>query len=384
MSLFMTEDFLLKSSIARTLYHKYAADMPIYDFHCHLNPKEIAEDRRFSNLGQIWLEGDHYKWRALRSAGVDESLITGKQTSDYEKYIAWANTVPKTLGNPLYHWTHLELRRPFGITDKLFGPETAESIWNQCNEKLMTESFSARGIMRQMNVRAVGTTDDPVDSLEYHRQIAEDASFDIDVVPSWRPDKAFKIELDGFVEYLDKLGAAADISITCFDDLRQALSRRLEHFAAHGCRASDHGIETLRFAQVPDDKQLDAILSKRLAGSELSEQEIAQFSTAVLVWLGRQYAALGWVMQLHIGAMRNNNTRMFRLLGPDSGFDSIGDNNISGALSRLLDNMDLTNELPKTIIYCLNPRDNEVLATMIGNFQGRYRRKSTVWIRLVV
>ncbi|EBU3661739.1 glucuronate isomerase [Salmonella enterica] len=370
MATFMTEDFLLKNDIARTLYHKYAAPMPIYDFHCHLSPQEIADDRRFDNLGQIWLEGDHYKWRALRSAGVDESLITGKKTSDYEKYMAWANTVPKTLGNPLYHWTHLELRRPFGITGTLFGPDTAESIWTQCNEKLATPAFSARGIMQQMNVRMVGTTDDPIDSLEYHRQIAADDSIDIEVAPSWRPDKAFKIELDGFVDYLRKLEAAADVSITRFDDLRQALTRCLDHFAACGCRASDHGIETLRFAPVPDDAQLDAILGKRLAGETLSELEIAQFTTAVLVWLGRQYAARGWVMQLHIGAIRNNNTRMFRLLGPDTGFDSIGDNNISWALSRLLDSMDVTNELPKTILYCLNPRDNEVLATMIGNFQG--------------
>ncbi|AGR60348.1 TPA: glucuronate isomerase [Salmonella bongori] len=370
MATFMTEDFLLKNDIARTLYHKYAASMPIYDFHCHLSPQEIANDRRFDNLGQIWLEGDHYKWRALRSAGVDESLITGKETSDYEKYMAWANTVPKTLGNPLYHWTHLELRRPFGITGTLFGPDTAESIWTHCNEKLATPAFSARGIMQQMNVRMVGTTDDPIDSLTYHRQIAADNSFDIEVAPSWRPDKVFKIELDGFVDYLGKLEAAADVSITRFDDLRQALTRRLDHFAACGCRASDHGIEALRFAPVPDDAQLDAILGKRLAGETLSELEIAQFTTAVLVWLGRQYAARGWVMQLHIGAIRNNNTRMFRLLGPDSGFDSIGDNNISWALSRLLDSMDVTNELPKTILYCLNPRDNEVLATMIGNFQG--------------
>ena len=370
MAAFMTEDFLLKNEIGRTLYHQYAASMPIYDFHCHLNPKEIAEDRRFDNLGQIWLEGDHYKWRGLRSAGVDESFITGKDTSDYEKYIAWANTVPKTLGNPLYHWTHLELRRPFGITNTLFGPDTAESIWAECNAKLATAEFSARGIMRQMNVRVVGTTDDPTDDLAYHHQIANDASFDTDVAPSWRPDKVFKIEQEGFVEYVRKLETVADVSITRFDDLRCALTRRLDYFAAHGCRASDHGIETLRFAPVPHEAQLDAILSKRLLSHELSELEIAQFSTAVLVWLGRQYAARGWVMQLHIGAIRNNNTRMFRLLGPDSGFDSIGDNSISWALSRLLDCMDVTNELPKTILYCLNPRDNEVLATMIGNFQG--------------
>ena len=370
MTRFMTEDFLLKNSTARTLYHKYAAPMPVYDFHCHLSPREIAEDRQFDNLSQIWLAGDHYKWRALRSAGVPEALITGKDTSDYEKYIAWANVVPKTVGNPLYHWTHLELRRPFGIVDTLLGPNTAELIWKQCNEKLATKSFSARGIMRQMSVRMVGTTDDPIDSLSYHRQIAEDNSIDIDVAPSWRPDKVFKIELDGFVDYLHQLEAVADISIHCFVDLQRALTKRLNHFTAHGCRASDHGIDKLRFAPVPDDLTLDAILSKRLSGGVLTEDEIAQFSTAVLVWLGGQYAARGWVMQLHIGAIRNNNTRMFRLLGPDSGFDSIGDTQISWALSRLLDSMDINEQLPKTILYGLNPKDNEVLATMMGNFQG--------------
>lgn len=370
MALFMTEDFLLKNEMARVLYHQYAAAMPIYDYHCHLNPKDIAEDRRFNNLGQLWLEGDHYKWRALRSAGVEETLITGKESSDYQKYMSWAHTVPKTLGNPLYHWTHLELRRPFGITNTLFGPDTAKHIWDQGNTLLATPEFSARGIMQQMNVRMVGTTDDPIDDLAYHRQIAEDTSINIEVAPSWRPDNVFKIERENFVDYLHQLEAVSDVSILCFADLCQALTRRLEHFASHGCRASDHGIETLRFAPIPDDAQLDVILGKRLSGDTLSELEIAQFSTAVLVWLGRQYASRGWVMQLHIGAIRNNNTRMLSLLGPDSGFDSIGDNNISWALSRLLDSMDVTNELPKTILYCLNPRDNEVLATMCGNFQG--------------
>ncbi|WP_313683723.1 glucuronate isomerase [Pantoea sp.] len=370
MSQFMDEDFLLQTGFARRLYHDYAATMPIYDYHCHLNPREIAEDRRFANLGQIWLEGDHYKWRALRAAGVEESLITGASTSDYDKYIAWAHTVPKTLGNPLYHWTHLELRRPFGITNTLFGPDTAQQIWDRCAEKLASPEFSARGIMRQMNVRMVGTTDDPVDSLQYHRQIADDDSIAIDVAPSWRPDRVFKIELDGFVDYLERLEAAADVAINSFAALRRALMQRLDHFAAHRCRAADHGIETLRFAPVPDDHTLDTILAKRRLGDQLEEHEIAQFSTAVLVWLGAEYARRGWVMQLHIGAIRNNSTRMFRLLGPDSGFDSIGDNNIAWPLARLLDAMDIEDRLPKTILYCLNPRDNEVLATMAGNFQG--------------
>ncbi|HEF8772154.1 glucuronate isomerase [Providencia manganoxydans] len=370
MKTFLCEDFLLNNEVARRLYHDYAAAMPIYDYHCHLNPREIAENRQFENLGQIWLEGDHYKWRGMRSAGIPESLITGRETSDYEKYQAWAKTVPMTLGNPLYHWTHLELRRPFGITGTLFSPDTSEAIWHMANEKLAQPQWSARGIMQQMNVHMVGTTDDPIDSLEYHQQIAQDDTFNIKVRPSWRPDRAFKIELDGFVDYINKLGQTADIEISRFSDLLAALGARLNHFDKHGCIASDHGIEVLRYAPIPEEKVLDTILQNRLNGKPLDELSIAQFSTAVLVWLGKQYAKRNWAMQLHIGALRNNNSRMFALLGADSGFDSIGDNPIAYPLSRLLDEMDKSNELPRTILYCLNPRDNAVLATMIGNFQG--------------
>lgn len=366
---FMCEDFLLTTETAKRLYHEYAKDQPIYDYHCHLNPQEIAQDRRFENLGQIWLEGDHYKWRGMRSAGVPEHLITGNST-DLEKYKAWAKTVPQCLGNPLYHWTHLELRRPFGISGKLFGPETADRIWTQCNEQLATPEFSARGIMKQMNVRMAGTTDDPIDSLEHHAAIAADDSFDIEVLPSWRPDKAFKIDLEGFATYMLALGEVADTEIRCFDDLLTALSIRLKHFDQHGCRAADHGIEIVRYAKIPSETALDNLMTRRLKGEVLNETEVAQFSTAVQVWLGKQYAKLGWVMQLHIGAQRNNSTRMFKLLGPDAGFDSIGDRSFAYELSSILDEMDKTDELPKTILYCLNPRDNEMMATMIGNFQG--------------
>lgn len=366
---FMCEDFLLSNETARRLYHEYASHQPIYDYHCHLNPAEVAGNRRFENLTQIWLAGDHYKWRGMRSAGVSEQLITG-DASDYDKYLAWANTVPQTLGNPLYHWTHLELRRPFGITNTLFGPKTAESVWQHCNELLATPEFSARGIMQQMNVVMAGTTDDPIDSLQHHRTIAEDESFNVDVLPSWRPDKVFKIELDGFTDYLHQLGQVSDIEIRRFSDLLSALDKRLAHFDAHGCRAADHGIEVVRFAPVPEEKVLDTLLAKRLDGAVLSETECAQFSTAVQVWLGQRYCQLGWVMQLHIGAQRNNNSRMFRLLGADAGFDSIGDRPFAFELANLLDAMDKSDELPRTILYCLNPRDNEMMATMIGNFQG--------------
>ncbi|MFB0975702.1 MAG: glucuronate isomerase [Tolumonas sp.] len=369
MKAFLDEDFLLSTQTAQRLYHEYAASQPIYDYHCHLSPRMVAENKPFANLAEIWLAGDHYKWRGMRSAGIDERFITG-DASDYEKFQAWAKTVPMCLGNPLYHWTHLELRRPFGITNTVLNPETAEGIWTQCNDLLATPEFSPRGIMKQMNVKMVGTTDDPLDTLEYHKAIAADASFDIEVAPSWRPDKAFKIELEGFAAYIDKLGRAADIEIERFSDLLTALDRRLDHFAAHGCRAADHGIEVLRFAAIPAEAELDKILHRRMNGGVLSELEVAQYTTAVQVWLGRQYAKRGWVMQLHLGAQRNNNSRMFKLLGADAGFDSIADKSFAAELSALLDAMDITNELPKTILYCLNPRDNEVLGTMIGNFQG--------------
>ncbi len=370
MKQFLCEDFLLGNSTAIRLYHDFAKEMPIYDYHCHLNPREIAEDRQFDNIGQMWLEGDHYKWRGMRSAGIDEKFITGKDSSDYEKFMAWAKTVPQTIGNPLYHWTHLELKSPFGISGALFGPQSAEKIWHECNEKLARPEFSARGIMRQMNVRMVGTTDDPIDSLEHHIQIAQDLDFDIDVRPSWRPDKAFKIELDGFNDYITSLSQAANIDIGTFSQLCDALSKRLDHFNANGCLAADHGIEELRYADIPNEVILDKILTDKLSGKSITELQSAQFSTAVQVWLAEQYTQRSWVMQLHIGAQRNNSTRMFELLGADCGFDSIGDRSIALPLARLLDAMDRKDTLPKTILYCLNPKDNEVLATMIGNFQS--------------
>ncbi|WP_406812210.1 glucuronate isomerase [Histophilus somni] len=365
---FMTEDFLLSTSTAQKLYHDYAEEQPIFDYHCHLNPKEIAENRQFNDLAEIWLEGDHYKWRAMRSAGVEEHLITGS-ADKYSKYLAFANTVPKCIGNPIYHWTHLELRRPFGITDTIFSPETAEKIWHKGKELLQQPEFSARGIMKKMNVILVGTTDDPIDSLEYHKAIAEDNTFDVEVVPSFRPDRAFKIELPLFNDYIEQLGKVADIEINTFDKLKQALSKRIEHFDKYGCKSADHGMEIVRFSPIPDEKTLDQILQKRLNNQPIEEEEIAQFSTALLVWLGTEYHKHHWVMQLHIGAIRNNNTRMFKLLGADAGFDSIGDRAFAESLSRLLDSMDQTDQLPKTILYCLNPRDNEMLGTMIGNFQ---------------
>lgn len=369
MKSFLDDNFLLQTDAAKRLYFDYAQDEPIYDYHCHLSPKEIAENKNFRNLAEIWLAGDHYKWRVLRTAGINENLITGNAT-DYDKYLTWAKVVPLTLGNPIYHWTHLELKRPFGIKNILFNENTAEKIWLQANELLATKEFSTQGILKQMKVKAVGTTDDPIDSLEYHKKMSLDNAFETKVRPSWRPDKVFKIELSGFTDYIAQLGVAADIEINSFEKLLCALTKRLDHFEQHNCQAADHGIEILRYADIPPEKQLDHILTKRLMNQSLSEVEIAQFSTAILVWLGKQYHQRNWVMQLHLGALRNNNQRMFKILGPDAGFDSIGDRPIAEPLSSLLGLLDLTDQLPKTILYCLNPRDNEVIATMVGNFQG--------------
>ncbi|MFV9669823.1 glucuronate isomerase [Pantoea sp. ARC607] len=368
MSRFMTEDFLLESEFARRLYHDYAKDQPIFDYHCHLPPQQIAENYRFANLYDIWLKGDHYKWRAMRANGVAEAFITG-DASDREKFDAWARTVPHTIGNPLYHWTHLELRRPFGITDTLLSEKTADSIWDRCNALLAQESFTTRGIMQQMNVKMVGTTDDPLDDLRHHRAMADDASFSVRVLPSWRPDKAFNIEAETFLPWIASLEQLTDISVQRFDDLRRALYQRLDHFAAHGCRISDHALDVVCYAEA-DDATLDAILARRRSGAAPDPQETAQFKTAVLVWLGSEYARRGWVQQYHIGALRNTNPRQFQLLGPDVGFDSINDQPLAEPLARLLGAQNRDNALPKTILYCLNPRDNEVLATMAGNFQG--------------
>lgn len=368
MSRFMTEDFLLDNEFARRLYHDYAKDQPIFDYHCHLPPQQIAENYRFANLYDIWLKGDHYKWRAMRANGVPEAFCTGG-ASDREKFDAWARTVPHTIGNPLYHWTHLELRRPFGITDTLLSEKTADSIWHRCNELLAQDSFTTRGIMQQMKVKMVGTTDDPLDDLRHHHALAQDSSFTVKVLPSWRPDKAFNIEAETFLPWIETLEQLTDISVQRFDDLRSALYQRLDHFAAHGCKVSDHALDVVCYAEA-DDATLDGILARRRSGTAPNSQETAQFKTAVLVWLGSEYARRGWVQQYHIGALRNTNPRQYQLLGPDVGFDSINDQPLAEPLARLLGAQNLNNALPKTILYCLNPRDNEVLATMAGNFQG--------------
>lgn len=380
---FIHEDFLLDSAPARQLYHEHAASLPIIDYHCHLPPDQIAADNRFANLTQIWLYGDHYKWRAMRSNGVAERFITG-DAADWEKFLKWAETVPYTLRNPLYHWTHLELNRPFGINDRLLDPKTAEGIWEECNARLATPEFSCRGIMKQMKVEVVCTTDDPADSLEHHRAIAADKSFGIRVLPTWRPDKAMAVENPAaFNAYLDKLGAVANVDIKNFAVLRQALRIRQDFFASLGCRLSDHGLDTI-YAEDYTEKGVAAIFAKARGGSAPAPAEAAKFKSALLHEFAVMDAEKGWTQQFHIGALRNSNMRLFAHLGPDIGCDSIGDAPIAQQLSKFLARLDHDGKLAKTILYNLNPRDNEVYATMIGNFQdgsvpGRIQWGSAWW-----
>jgi glucuronate isomerase len=378
---FLTENFLLQCDAAVRLYHDYAAAMPIIDYHCHLPPKDVADDRRFSNVAQIWLAGDHYKWRAMRAAGVDERFITGN-ASDWEKFEKWAETAPKTLRNPLYHWTHLELRRPFGITNRLLSSDTAKSIWNDMNAKLQQPEFSARGIMRQMNVRLVCTTDDPADSLEHHQKIAADASFGIKVLPTFRPDKVMQfaaLQPDGgqiteqsvsmYNEYLDRLATVAGQPIHSFSDLISALKNRHDYFHENGCRLSDHGFTLFDFVPLEDYRTATASFQKLRSGNVVNPNEAAVLQSTILYRIGKMNAEKGWTMQLHIGAIRNNNSRFYRQIGADTGFDSIADGRYAAALSRFFDLLDKESKLPKTIVYNLNPSANAMLATMIGNFQ---------------
>ena len=364
---FMSEDFLLQTETAKTLYHQHAESMPIFDYHCHLSPQQIADDVRFENITQVWLYGDHYKWRAMRANGVAEKFITG-DASDREKFEKWAQTVPYTLRNPLYHWTHLELRRYFGI-DELLNPDTTDLVYEKSSEMLNSPAFSTRNMMRKMNVKAVCTTDDPLDSLEHHKKIKDDG-FEIKVLPAWRPDKAMAPEnLQTQNAWIDTLAEITDIDITTFSDYMEALEKRHHYFHENGCRLSDHGLEAAVADFSASKNEMESIFSKIRKKQELTPKEVLQFKSMMMLNFALMDWQKGWVQQLHLGAMRSNNTRMLNALGPDTGFDSIGDCFTAEPLSRFLDALDKTNRLPKTILYNLNPRDNEVLATMIGNFQ---------------
>ena len=363
---FIHDDFILYSETASALYHEHAEKMPIIDFHNHLNPREIYEDKMYNNITEVWLGGDHYKWRAMRANGVSEELITGNG-DPYQKFLAYADTIQNSLGNPLYHWTHLELKRYFGI-DEVLKPESAERIWNACNEKLRDPAFSARNLLRMQKAEVLCTTDDPADDLYWHGKIREEIS-DIRVLPSFRPGNALDIEKEGFVAYLGRLGEAAGMEIRSAEDLLAALKKRLAFFMENGCRVTDHSIEG-NFFKEADMAEVDVIFTKRVSGEELSCEELAVFKGWLLTELGKEYARHGLVMQLHIGAIRNNSTRMFRKLGADTGFDSLADFNYAPQLSGLMDAMDRTGDLPRTILYCLNPKDTPMLAAMAGNFQS--------------
>ena len=381
--IFITDNFLLQNDSAVRLYHDYARDMPIIDYHCHLPPEEIATDRQFENLTQIWLAGDHYKWRAMRAAGVPERFCTG-DASDWEKFEKWSETVPKTLRNPLYHWTHLELNRPFGVNDRLLSPETARGIWDECNEKLGQADFSARGIMRQMNVVLVCTTDDPCDDLAHHRAMAADPSFEIQVLPAFRPDKGMAVEDPAaFNAWVDRLAEAADVEIDGMTAYLEAFRNRHDYFHRIGCRLSDHGVETI-LAEEVSRYEIDVIFDKVRGGTYLKPDEIVKFKSTMLHEWAVMDHEKGWTQQFHIGALRSNNSRQFEALGPDTGFDSMADGDIARPLSKFLDRLEREDRLAKTILYNLNPNMNDLLATMLGNFQdgrtpGKMQFGSSWW-----
>ncbi len=362
---FLGRDFLLDSKSAEELYYNYAEKMPIFDFHCHLNPREIYEDKQYRSLTEVWLGGDHYKWRLLREMGVEEKYITG-DADDFEKFMKYAECMPYLIGNPIYSWTHLELRRFFGI-DKVLSPSTAREIYDEAAEKLKT--LTARRLITTSGVTALCTTDDPIDNLEYHILLREEKDFPVSVRPTFRPDKAVKIELDGFREYIEKLSAISEIKIDSFGALKEALFLRACYFDSVGCVVSDHGLDTLDF-KPSDYNRCDAIFKRAMAGEALTYDEIAEYKGGIMIFLGQIYHKLGWAQQYHIGAIRNNSRRMFKTLGPDTGYDAIHDKTYAKELSALLGALDETAELPKTVLYCLNPRDNEMLAAMMNCFQG--------------
>lgn len=363
---FIHKDFLLQTRAARRLYRQFAETGPILDFHCHLSPREIAENRRFKNLSEIWLEGDHYKWRAMRSNGVAEKFCTG-DAEPFAKFQAWAATVPHTLRNPLYHWTHLELKRNFGI-DELLDETSAARIWKIANEKLASDELTTQGILKKFHVKVVCTTDDPADDLKYHRAIAA-SNLGTRVFPAFRPDKALTVhQPDAFNSWVNRLAAASDVEISNFANFLEALRQRHDFFHAHGCRISDHGLEHC-YAEFCSEKTAAGIFAKARAGKKVSSDEHARFAALMMLFFGQLDAEKNWTKQLHIGAMRNNNTRLMRQLGPDTGFDSIGDFPQAGALAKYLDRLDQENTLPKMILYNVNPVDNYVFATMLGNFQ---------------
>lgn len=362
---FIHDDFLLHNDVAKKLFHNYAKKLPIIDYHCHLDPKEIYEDKKFRNLFDAWLSGDHYKWRLMRANGVSEDYITGDKP-EFEKFMKWAEVVPLLIGNPLYHWTHFELKNFFGIHE-LLSPKTAKKIYDDVNQQL--EKLSARKLIEMSRVETVVTTDDPTDTLEWHEKIANDDSISFKVLPAFRPDKAINIDLDWFNAWIERLGEVVGYEVSSINQLEKAIEERVEFFHKHGCRLSDHGLDEIVFENSTKD-EIDDILKKALKNETLTKREISQYKAHVLVFLGKTYHKYGWVQQYHIGAHRNVNKRRLESLGPDTGFDAINDGLIAKPLSQLLDTLDGSDQLPKTILYTLNPRDFEVAITTMQAFQG--------------
>lgn len=378
---FLDKDFLLSTDAAKHLYHDYAAQVPVLDYHCHINPQEIAENKQFSNITEVWLGGDHYKWRQMRSNGVEEKYITGDATPR-EKFQKWAETLEKAIGNPLYHWSHLELRRYFGYEGILNG-DTAEEVWNLCNEKLKSPEMSVRGLIKQSNVTLICTTDDPVDDLHWHQVIKADDSFDVQVLPAWRPDKAMNLETDFYLDYLGTLSQASGVEVKDFASLKEALCNRMDYFAENGCRVSDHALNYVYFSPASEE-QVEAVMAKRFRGETLTELEKLQFKTAFMQFAAKEYHRRGWVMQLHFGCKRNNNALMFDRLGADTGFDCIDNYAPSATAADFLNSLIATDQLPKTILYSLNPNDNAYIGSLIGCFQdssavGKLQQGSAWW-----
>lgn len=366
MKKFMDKDFILSTKTAAKLFHEYAENVPILDYHCHINPEEIAHDRKFDNITQVWLGGDHYKWRFMRSCGVEEKYITG-DASDHDKFIAWATVLGKAVGNPLYHWSHLELQRYFGY-DGILNADTAESVWKLCNKKLKSPKMSVRNIIKQSNVTLICTTDDPVDALNFHDEIREDKTFKVQVLPAWRPDKAMNIEKPAYIDYLSKLSGVSGAKITSFESLIEVLKARLDFFAGKGCCVSDHALEYVMYNPA-SPSEIEEIFKKRLNGVLPSKEEELKFKTEFMLAMGREYCKRNWVMQLHYGCKRDNNTRMFDRLGPDTGYDCINTETSSVGLADFLNALEKESALPKTILYSLNPADNESIGTVLGCFQ---------------
>jgi glucuronate isomerase len=364
---FMDKHFLLKNETARKLYHQYARDMPVFDYHCHLNPREIADNQKYENITQLWLKGDHYKWRAMRSNGVAEEYITG-EADDKDKFFKWAETLENAIGNPIFHWAHLELRRYFGVK-KVLNRKSADEIWRHCNSMLQDEGFTARGFIEKSNVNVICTTDDPVDPLDYHQTLIRDDTFKTKMLPAFRPDKGINIDQKGFRAWLAFLEQRTDREIKTFSSLTAALEERIRFFHENGCRISDHALEPPVFERA-DETDLERIFKKRLEGGMLNASEVKKHKTETILFLCRQYAKRGWAQQFHIGTLRNANGRMYRKLGPDTGFDTIGDASCIENLVNMLNDLDGSDELARTILYNINPRDNEALGALIGCYQG--------------